>query len=69
MWWVGPKILWVTAGLGTYLGFSFLIFFFFFLLNLLQYCFCFMLWFFGYEAPPNPDQGLNPYPLHWKAKS
>ena len=33
-------------------------------LNLLQYCFCFMLWFFfGREACGNP------HPLHWKTKS
>ena len=41
------------------------------LLNLLQYCFCIMFWFFGQETrgllalPP----GLEPVPLHWKVKS
>ena len=41
------------------------------LLNLLQYCFCFMFWFFGHEACGilAPNQGSNPHSLHWKAKS
>ena len=41
------------------------------LLNLLQYCFCFMFWCLGCEACGIlvPDQGSNPHPLHWKAKS
>ena len=41
------------------------------LLNLLQYCFCFIFWFCGPEACGFylPNQGLDPHPLHWKAKS
>ena len=42
------------------------------LLNLLQYCFCCLR--FGFLAARHvgselPDQGSNPHPLHWKAKS
>ena len=41
------------------------------LLNLLQYCFCFMLWFFGRNAcgilASQPE--IEPTPVHWKAKS
>ena len=50
-------------------------FFFKSLLNLFQYCFCFM---FGGGRDEGvrcdacrilaPNQGLNPYPLHWKGK-
>ena len=41
------------------------------MLNLLQYCFCFMFWFFGLKvrgilAPP---PGIYPHPLHCKIKS
>ena len=34
------------------------------LLNLLQYCFCFMLWFFGPKACgiPTPRLGIKPVP-------
>ena len=34
------------------------------LLNLLQYCFCFMLWFFGPKACgiPGPQLGIKPIP-------
>ena len=39
------------------------------LLNLLQYCFCFMFWFFGHEARGLLAPQPNPHPLHWKAKS
>ena len=41
-------------------------------INLLQYSFCFMFWpllavrHVGFQLP---DQGSNPHPLHWKAKS
>ena len=40
------------------------------MLNLLQHCFCFMLWFFGQEACgiSAPWPGTEPQPLHWKAK-
>ena len=40
-------------------------------LNLLQYCLCFMFCLFVLKACGIlvPDQGSNPYPLHWKAKS
>ena len=37
------------------------------LLNLLQYCFCFMFWFFG--SKESWDQGPNLQTLHWEAKS
>ena len=39
------------------------------LLNLLQYCFWFMFWTFSSKACGILVQGLNPNPLHWKAKS
>ena len=41
------------------------------LLNLLQYCFRLMFWAFGPEACRvlAPNQGSNPYPLHWKTES
>ena len=41
------------------------------LLNLLQYCFCFMFCFFGLEACGIlvPRSGIELHPLHWKAKS
>ena len=47
------------------------------LLSLLQYCFCFMLWFLFYVLFYVPgmwdlsflNQGSNPHPLHWKSKS
>ena len=42
------------------------------LLNLLQYCFCFIFCFFflaiRHVGAELPDQGSNIYPLHWKAK-
>ena len=41
------------------------------LLNLLQYCFCFMSWFFGHNERGilAPQSGIKPVsPLHWKAK-
>ena len=42
--------------------------------SLLQYCFCFMFWFFGPEACgnlsyPTRDRTSISYLLHWKAKS
>ena len=60
-----------------------LLFFFFFkeffecgpflksLLNLLQYYLYFMFWFLAVRHVGFylPDQGSNPHPLHWKAKS
>ena len=41
------------------------------LLNLLQYCFCFLFCFFGHEVCgiSASDQGSNLYPVHWKARS
>ena len=45
------------------------------LLNLLPYCFCFMIWFFGFLASRYvrawlPDrQGSNLHSLHWKVNS
>ena len=41
------------------------------LLNLSQFCFCFMCWFLArrHVGSQFPDQGLNPQPLPWKAKS
>ena len=40
------------------------------LLNLLQYCSCFMFWFFGLKACAIlAPQELNPHPLLWKVKS
>ena len=40
------------------------------LLNLLQYYFSFMFWFFGLNAYGIlvPNQGWNPHFLHWKFK-
>ena len=40
------------------------------LFNLLQYCFCFMLWFLGQEACRilGPQLGTEP-PMHWEAVS
>ena len=40
------------------------------LLTLLQYCFCFMFFYFGHEAGGYqlPDEGLQLHPLHWKVK-
>ena len=40
------------------------------LLNLLQYCFCFMLCLFGRKACGllAPQPGVEPAPPHWKAK-
>ena len=45
-----------------------------FLLNLLQYCFCFMFCFVLFLATRQmgsqlPSQGSNPRPRHWKVKS
>ena len=49
---------------------DFILFFFNSLLNLLQYCFCFMLWFYGQRiwnlSSLTRDQTHTP--LHWKAK-
>ena len=41
------------------------------LLNLLEYCFCFALWFSGQGAHGilASKPGIKPYPLHWKVKS
>ena len=49
----------------------FLMLWFFGLLNLLQYCFCFLFCFFGHEVCgiSASDQGSNLYPVHWKARS
>ena len=41
-------------------------------MNLLQYCFCFMFVVFLATRDVGsqlPDQGSNPNPMHWKAKS
>ena len=41
------------------------------LLNLSQYCFCFMFWLFGHKAYGilALNQQSNLHPLHWKVKS
>ena len=41
------------------------------LLNLLQYCYCFMFWFLAakHVGSELPDQGSPPHPLYWKAES
>ena len=41
------------------------------LLNLLQYCFCFMFWFFNSESCGilALQPGFEPATLHWKVKS
>ena len=41
------------------------------LLNLLQYCFCFMFRLFGHKTYRilGPRPGIEPAPLHWKTKS
>lgn len=41
------------------------------LLNSLQYCFCFYVWFSDHDACGilAPQQGMQPTPLHWKAKA
>ena len=36
------------------------------LLNLLQYCFCFMFWFFGQRGRWDPS---SPQPMHWNGDS
>ena len=40
------------------------------LLNLLQYCFCFMFWFFGHEACGilAPQPGIKPTLPGWEGK-
>ena len=64
--------VWFRPHLSKPLSFSFCLFrpFLKSLLNLLQYCFCFMFGVFGQEACGIlAPQGLNLYILHWKMKS
>ena len=72
------KLIEIKAQINTkeiFLRFIFYMWTIFFLkslLNLLQYYFCFMV--FGFLAMKHvgfqfSDQGSNPHPLHWKAKT
>ena len=66
---LGLKLLSVS-GEGLHIPISILIFFRS-LFHLLQYCFCFWFVFLAERHVGSwlPNQGSNPHPLHWKAKS
>ena len=64
-----PRVLYIISGASEIFIFIYLfiwcgLFFLKSLLNLLQYCFCFMFWFFGHEACGilAPWTGIEPAP-------
>ena len=69
--WACWKFLFPGMQIWVLIGSFFFFFFFKSLLNLLQYCFCFMFCFFFIVARHVgswlPNQGSNLHPLHWKA--